>query len=73
MTVDNPQMIHRAVRGLKNLGQFHYPEGQCIEPHELDCCLWGRVARVFGVGSTTAIAMCRSAGEDPDYKEDNHD
>ena len=59
------------VANLKHVGRFHYEPGE--DPHPLDCCLWGRVAQVVGVGSTTAMAMCRAAGEDPDYQEATHE
>lgn len=53
-------LVARAICGLKNLGRFE------SEPFN---CLWGRVAHVFGLGSTDAIELCRRFGCDPDYDE----
>lgn len=58
--------INRAVSGLKHCGSFRRTCGE--GPHPLDCTLAGRVSHVFGVGMTSAIQMCRDAGEDPEWK-----
>lgn len=60
-------LVRRAIRGLKRCGPFHYRSDDELNP--LDCSLAGRVARVFGVGITSAAKMCQDAGEDPDYRE----
>lgn len=63
-------LVERAVKGLKNIGQFHYPKSEAgVEPHTLDCSLAGRVSRVFCTGMTRSCELCREFGEDPDYKE----
>lgn len=61
------ERVNRAVRGLKHCGPFYYRPGD--EPNSLDCSLAGRVSHVFLVGMTSAIQMCRDAGEDPNYQE----
>ena len=60
-------LVARAIAGLKNLGPFHYEPGD--DPHALDCTLAGRVSRVFGLGMTLAIELCREFGQDPAYQE----
>lgn len=62
-----PELVKRAVIGLKRIGQFRYECGN--EPHSLDCTLAGRVSRVFCCGMTRAIELCRMAGEDPEFSE----
>lgn len=66
--MDYKKLTHSAVKGLKHLGSFQYSPGT-NELHSLDCSLVGRVKQVFLVGNTTAHAICRDAGEDPDYRE----
>lgn len=61
------KLIGRAISGLKTLGPFHYQPGD--DPHALDCTLAGRVSRVFGLGMTLAIELCREFGHDPAYQE----
>lgn len=63
------ELVSRAIKGLKNLGEFHYPEDQPHEPHSLDCSLAGRVSRVFCTGMTRSCNLCREFGEDPEYWE----
>lgn len=65
------ELVGRAVKGLKNLGDFHYPEDEAHEPHSLDCTLAGRVSRVFCTGMTRSCDLCREFGEDPEYQERN--
>jgi hypothetical protein len=66
--ITNYDRINRAIRGLKHCGRFHYISGE--DPNPLDCSLAGRVAHIFGVGMTAACLMCRDAGEDPEYSEE---
>lgn len=62
-------LVGRAVRGLKTLGRFHYPDDGGVEPHSLDCTLAGRVSRVFCTGMTRSCELCHEFGEDPEYSE----
>jgi hypothetical protein len=67
--MNDDKLVQRAVKSLQNLHiNFRYESGD--DPHPLDTCLWGRVAHIFGVGSTRAIEMCRRAGVDPEYREE---
>lgn len=61
------ELVERAVRGLKFLGEFHYRPGD--EPHSLDCTLAGRVSRIFCIGMTRACELCRMFGQDPEWNE----
>lgn len=65
--MDYKKLTHAAVKGLKHIGQFVHRCGD--DPHPLDCSLAGRVSQVFLVGMTSAHAICRDAGEDPDHRE----
>lgn len=65
--MDHAELVKRAVTGLKRLGPFHYESGD--DPHSLDCTLAGRVSRVFCVGLTRAIEICRFSGQDPNHNE----
>lgn len=67
MTMNYENLLRRGIVGLKHIGPFRYENGD--EPHSLDCTLAGRVAHVFGTGMTKACLLCRWAGENPDYKE----
>jgi len=62
-------LVRRAVRGLKCVGEFHYPLTGGVDPHSLDCTLAGRVSRVFMTGMTRSIELCRRYGENPDHCE----
>lgn len=62
-------LLERAVKGLKYLGQFHYPDSEAADPHSLDCTLAGRVSRVFCTGMTRSIELCRRFGENPEFNE----
>jgi len=65
---DYRAMVIRAVKGLKHIGPFRYMPG--ADPHPLDTTLAGRVSHVFGMGMTFASELCRAAGEDPGYQDD---
>lgn len=63
-------LVGRAVKGLKNIGEFHYHDDESgVEPHTLDCTLAGRVSRVFCTGMTRSCELCREFGENPEYSE----
>lgn len=62
-------LVGRAVRGLKCLGRFYYPDDEYVDPHTLDCTLAGRVSRVFCTGMTRSIELCREFGENPEHSE----
>lgn len=61
------QMVRRAIHGLKWLGRFHRFPGE--DPHPMDCNLAARVAQVFCMGYSTAIALCRKHEADPFWME----
>ena len=65
------QRLLSVVRTLRHIGEVHhYPDdGECHDPHILDCSLAGRVSHVFGIGMTSAIELCRDAGCDPDWTD----
>lgn len=63
------ELVSSAVKGLKHLGEFHYPEDEPRDPHTLDCSLAGRVSRVFCTGMTRSCDLCREFGENPEYRE----
>jgi len=65
------ELLERAIRGLKCIGEFHYPDTGGVDPHTLDCSLAGRVSRVFCTGMTRATELCREFGQDPDFNEDD--
>ena len=56
-----------AVRNLRHCGERQHDSDsdEPYEPGPMAGPLWGRVAYVFGVGSTAAIELCRGAGCDP--------
>lgn len=61
-----PRFLAAVLRNLE-----HYEDtGHREEPGPLCGVLWGKVAHLFGLGSTTATAMCRSLGFDPHKKAD---
>lgn len=62
-------LLERAIRGLKCIGEFHYPDTGGVDPHTLDCSLAGRVSQVFCTGMTRATELCREFGQDPDFNE----
>lgn len=49
-----------------NLQHIETPPQQ-DEPGVLCGVLWGKVTHLCGMGSTTAKALCREFGADPDY------
>ena len=65
---DYRAMVIRAVKGLKHIGPFHHMPG--VDPHPLDTTLAGRVSHVFGMGMSFACDLCRAAGENPEYQDD---
>lgn len=64
------ELVGRAVKGLKHIGEFHYPDDEAgVEPHTLDCTLAGRVSHVFCTGMTRSCELCHEFGEDPEFSE----
>jgi len=69
-TADPPVLTERErcmVANLRNCGERFPPHLTTdeYEPGPMVGPLWSRVAYVFGVGSATAVAVCRAAGFDP--------
>jgi rubredoxin len=54
-------VVWSAIRNLRHLSHDRTPG----EPGVLDGPLWGRVSHVLGIGSTSAIQLCRAADCDP--------
>lgn len=68
MMADYRGLVMRAVSQLKHIGPFRHRPGH--DPHPLDCTLAGRVSHVFGIGMSAAIGLCTTAGQDPEFQED---
>ena len=53
---------------LRNLEHYDDTAGRKEEPGPICGVLWAKVAHIFGQGSTSATALCRALGFDPDHR-----
>jgi hypothetical protein len=60
-----PDMIESFTLVIGNLRHVRNRDRLSSEPGPLDGPLWGTVGYVFGLGTTTAMDVCRQAGYDP--------
>lgn len=65
--VDNERLRRIVKVGIGSLARLECrPQGG--EPHPISGVLWGKVAWVFGLGSTRSCELCREFGFDPESK-----
>lgn len=60
------RIVHSTVRNLDHM--THRPHLAGDDPPTLSGKLWGKVAHVCGLGSTSARELCREVGSDPDHE-----
>ena len=66
---ERPTYLRTVVQSLDVHKPYDGPSGS--DPSPLAGCLWGKVAHVFALGSTSANKLCIALGFDPDNKPRN--
>ena len=63
---EQPRFLKSAVSNLQHVDDT--PQEPREDPGPVCGVLWSKVAYVFGIGSTSATALCRAVGLDPDHR-----